>query len=158
GDQSERREAEPANLGQYKRLSEPRQPLEEPERGECADGIGRRVQDAALDTNADRGPPRAAQDGEYRSHEREVPACDANAEGGERERDVALWKADVRERAREAEPVQQPERERHEPWPARRESDDAALAVDDLGREEEDAQRDRGLHWGAGHVDDAQGR
>ncbi len=66
---------------------------------------------------ADKGSPRERN--HDRRDERELSELDADVEGKERERDVTLRKPEVRERAREAEAVQQAEGEGHEPRPAR---------------------------------------
>ena len=98
--------------------SEPRQPLEEPERSERADRVRRDAERTPLDTSAEPDSPDDGQDAEHRAHEHELTALDPDVEREEREGDVALREPDVRERARETEAVQEPEGERDDPGPS----------------------------------------
>ena len=64
--------------------------------------------------------------------------------------------ADRGQRAGEAEPVQQAERERDHPRPLRRQAWPAAPRVQDLRGEQQDAERDRGFDGRPGHVNNAE--
>ena len=73
------------------------------------------------------------------------PISDSDVEEQQRQRNRILRQADLGQRARETQPVQQPERERHDPRIALRESGPALPAVHDLGRDEDDAECDQRL-------------
>src|SRR5262249_50853481 len=115
---------------------------QEPERRNAADAVGRQRIAPARQRRL-RAPMRPYQR-EHNEHEGKLPELGANVEEQQRERQRRLWNPQRGQRGREAEPVQQPEGERHDPRTARGESDLAALQLHDLDADEDDAERDRG--------------
>ena len=69
-------------------------------------------------------------------HEGELPELDAKVEEQQRQRDRVLRQPDLRERAGEAEAVQQTEGEGHDPGQPRGQARPPAPRVHDLGRDE----------------------
>ena len=90
--------------------------------------------------------------------ENELPDLDADVEEQERQRDFVARQPKARQAAREPEAVQQPERERDDPWVADRKARLAAPDADDLRPEEQDRQRDRGVERRRRHAEDLEGR
>src|SRR5262249_10175892 len=80
---------------------------------------------------------------EDQEDERELADLDADVEEEQRERDLTRRQTHRRQSAREAEPVQEPEGEGHDPRVADREARLAPPDPHDLGPEEEDRKRDR---------------
>ena len=96
--------------------------------------------------------------GEHDGDEQELACLDAQVEEQQRDRDVALRQPDLAQGAGEAEAVQQPERERHDPGHPRARPDPPVTRVHDLGGDEHDAERDHRLDRLRRHVDEAERR
>ena len=89
--------------------------------------------------------PERALEQDHEEHERHLPQLDAHVEEEQSERDLRLRQAHRGEAAREAEAVQQPEREGHHPRVADGEARLAPPGPHDLGAEEQDRESDRGV-------------
>src|SRR5262249_25069285 len=114
--------------------------LDAPQRGEGSNRVHG-------DPRRRREPRRreGATDDEDEPDEAELPDLDPDVEGEEGGRDLAGREPDLGERAREAEPVEQPEHARHQPGRASHERGPRARLTRQLDRQEEDARRDADL-------------
>ena len=82
---------------------------------------------------------------EHECDETELAELDANVEADQRQWKLSVWQAGAGQGTGEAEAVQQPKRKRDHPRVADREARLAAPAANNLGPQEEDAQRDRSV-------------
>ncbi len=131
-------------------------PLDEPERGCCADHIGGQglepLRPGHLEASERPGEAQAER------HEQQLARLDAEVEEQQRQRNLGRGQTDLAERARKAQAVQQAEGEGDQPGEPVGEAEPTVAAAQDLGAEEDDAERDQRIDRPRRHVEHAEGR
>src|SRR5262245_45982586 len=95
---------------------------------------------------------------QYQEYESELTDLHADIEEKQGDRQQAALQSESRQRAREADTVNQAKRESDHPGIAGRQSGLSALLLHDLDADERDAQRDAGIERPFRHADQAESR